>query len=127
MTGVITTSVETEDGRCCQGRLYVVDGGTPLLGRDLQQSLHISVKHGSAVCTVEQQPTSAVRSVGDTNVLPPTPSETESVLPPIKGFVHRVQLREGAVPVQQKLRPLPFAIREEVKQHLQELEKQQII
>ncbi|KAF0300427.1 hypothetical protein FJT64_027083 [Amphibalanus amphitrite] len=49
VTGVITASVETEDGRSCQGRLYVVDGGTPLLGRDLQKSLCISTWHGSTV------------------------------------------------------------------------------
>ncbi|KAF0297636.1 hypothetical protein FJT64_004848 [Amphibalanus amphitrite] len=56
VTGVITASVETEDGRSCQGRLYVVDGGTPLLGRDLQKSLCISTWHGSAVYEVDRQP-----------------------------------------------------------------------
>ena len=115
VAGVISTTVETEDGRRCQGCLYVVDGGTALLGRDLQRSLHISVKDGSAVCAVAAG--AEDRSVG----------EATSDLPPIKGFVHRVQLRDDAVPVQQKLRPLPFALREEVKRHLQELEDQQII
>ena len=129
VSGVITTTVETEDGRSCEGCLYVVDGGTPLLGRDLQRSLLISVRHGSAVCEIDHAPDTATddRSVDDANVLPSIARETSRVLPPIKGFVHRVQLRAGAVPVQQKLRPLPFAIREEVKQHLQDLEKQQII
>ncbi|KAF0293074.1 hypothetical protein FJT64_009045 [Amphibalanus amphitrite] len=56
VTGVITASVETEDGRSCQGRLYVVDGGTPLLGRDLQKSLCISTWHGSTVYEVDRQP-----------------------------------------------------------------------
>ena len=112
--GVISATVETEDGRCCQSSLYVVDGSTALLGRDLQRSLHISVKDGSVVCEVAD---TAQRSV----------DEMTKVLPPIKGFVHRVQLRDDAVPVQQKLRPLRFAIREEVKRHLQELEEQQII
>ncbi|XP_043239605.1 uncharacterized protein LOC122390579 [Amphibalanus amphitrite] len=114
VAGVIAVTVETEDGRSCQSSLYVTDGSTALLGRDLQRSLHISVKDGSVVCAVAD---AAPRSV----------DETTNVLPPIRGFVHRVQLRDDAVPVQQKLRPLPFAIREEVKRHLQELEEQQII
>ena len=115
VAGVISTTVETGDGRCCVGCLYVVEGGTALLGRDLQKSLHISVKDGSAVCAVAADPEG--RSVG----------EEGTVLPPIRGFVHRVQLRGDAVPVQQKLRPLPFALREEVKRHMKELQDQDII
>ena len=65
--------------------------------------------------------------MSDAEVLPPIHHDIMSVLPPIRGFVHRVQLRDGAVPVQQKLRPLPLSVREEVKQHLHDLEKQQII
>ena len=103
-----------------------MDGGAPLLGRDLQKSLRISVRHGSAVCAVEQQPSRSEVGSGD-DVLPSIDHVATSVLPPIKGFVHRVQLKNDVVPVQQKLRPLPFALREEVRQHLQELEEQQII
>ncbi|KAF0296360.1 hypothetical protein FJT64_006184 [Amphibalanus amphitrite] len=50
VAGVIAVTVETEDGRSCQSSLYVADGSTALLGRDLQRSLHISVKDGSVVC-----------------------------------------------------------------------------
>ncbi|KAF0295348.1 hypothetical protein FJT64_007111 [Amphibalanus amphitrite] len=52
VAGVIAVTVETEDGRSCQSSLYVADGSTALLGRDLQRSLHISVKDGSVVCAV---------------------------------------------------------------------------
>ena len=114
VVGVIAVTVKTEDGRSCQISLYAADGSAALLRHDLLRSLHISVKDGSVVCAVTD---TTQRSV----------NKTTKALPPIRGFVHRVQLRDDAVPVQQKLRQLPFAIREEVKRHLQELEKQQII
>ena len=86
VTGVITASVETEDGRSCQGRLYVVDGGTPLLGRDLQKTLCIYTWHGSVVCEVDQQPERpSDREVGsDQNSATQTRSVTHAeVLPPM--------------------------------------------
>ena len=77
---------------------YVVDGATPLLGRDLQRALGISVVCGSTVCAVDQ--------------------EADSALPAITGFVQRVKVKPEVQPVQQHLRPLPYALREEVKKHL---------
>ena len=74
----------------------------PLLGCDLQQLLSVTVKEGNVVCAVD-------------------------VLPPLQGFVHRVKVNEGVTPVRQKLRPLPLAVRDEVKAHLAKLEKQGVI
>ena len=105
--GVIHASVVNE-GKKTSAKLYVMNGGTvPLLGRDLQCSLQISVKHGNVVCAV----------------LP----ESISGLPPLRGFVHRVNVKDDVFPVQQKMRPLPYSVREEVKAHLADLEEKGII
>ena len=79
---------------------HPVDAETPLLGRDLQLALKLSIRHGEAVCAVNQQ---------------------DGMLPAISGFVHRIRVKPDAIPVQQRLRPLPFALRQEAKEHLTEL------
>ena len=106
--GQVLAKVTTKEGKEAEARLYVTRAGTvPLLGRDLQQELQMTVKNGSVVCAVS-------------NLSP-------AVLPPIKGFVHRVNTRSDVTPIQQKMRPLPLAVREEVKAHLQELEEKGVI
>ena len=110
VAGVLKCDVESRD-LSVQASLYVVEGAVALLGRDLQKLLQITVVHGSTVCAVADQPED-LEGTG---------------LPCIKGFVHRPQLKEGAVAVQQKLRPLPLALREEVDAHLKDLEGQRII
>ena len=75
--GVIHASVVSE-GKKTSAKLYVMNGGTvPLLGRDLQCSLQISVRNGNVVCAV----------------LP----ESMSGLPPLRGFVHRVNKKNDVL------------------------------
>lgn len=110
VAGVLRCDVESR-GVSVPASLYVVKGAVALLGRDLQKLLQITVVHGTTVCAVAEQP-----------------EELEgTALPCIKGVVHRPQLKEGAVPVQQKLRSLPLALREEVADHLKDLEEEGII
>ena len=104
--GMMTATVTSDSGKSVEGTLFVVGfHSVPLLGRDLQQLLSVTVKEGNVVCAVEG----------------------EDVLPPLQGFVHRVKVNEGVTPVRQKLRPLPLAVRDEVKAHLAKLEKQDVI
>ena len=105
--GVVQVVVQAPNGNLSPASLYVVDAGMPLLGRDLQEQLKLSVVHGMSVCAVQER----------------APEE----LPSLSGFIHRVQLKPDVTPVQQKLRPLPFALREEVKAHLQKLQEAGII
>ena len=63
------------------------------------------MKNGTDVCLVQQT----------------------SQLPAINGFVHKVRLRSDVEPVKKKLRSLPYAVREDVTKHLQELEEQGVI
>ncbi|XP_043246361.1 uncharacterized protein K02A2.6-like [Amphibalanus amphitrite] len=112
VVGVIHATV-TSNGKSADADLYVMRGGTvPLLGRDLQLSLQITVKNGNAVCAV---------SPGS------QPEPSQPGLPPLRGFVHRVKVRDGVSPVQQKMRPLPYSVREEVKAHLADLEAKGVI
>ena len=110
VAGMLRCDVESR-GVTVPVLLYVVEGAVALLGRDLQKLLQVTVVHGSTVCAVDDRP-----------------DDPEGVcLPCIKGVVHKPQLKEGAVPVQQKLRSLPFALREEVDAHLKELENQGVV
>ena len=112
VVGVIRATV-TRDDRSVQADLYVMRGGTvPLLGRDLQSTLQVTVKNGNIVCAVSHDR----RSEFD-----------QSELPPLRGFVHRVKVKDGVSPVQQKMRPLPYSVREEVKAHLADLEAKGVI
>ena len=112
VVGVVRATV-TSGGQSSEAELYVMRGGfVPLLGRDLQFCLQITVKNGNVVCALSPE-------------CQPESSQTD--LPPLRGFVHRVNVREGVPPVQQKMRPLPYSIREEVKTHLADLEAKGII
>lgn len=102
--------------------LYVVRGGTALLGMDLIRALKWTLSHDSA-------PSS---SSADLNLAPPTTPVMEtksepSLLGCVSGFVHKVKIRDNAVPVQQKLRRLPFAVRQSVSEELDKLLKAGII
>ncbi|XP_043240800.1 uncharacterized protein K02A2.6-like [Amphibalanus amphitrite] len=105
--GVVQVTVQAENGNSSQVSLYVVDAGVPLLGRDLQEKLKLSVIHGATVCAIQEQ----------------MPEE----LPSLTGFVHRVRLKTEVNPVQQRLRPLPYAVREEVRDHLLKLQQAGVI
>ncbi|XP_043200184.1 uncharacterized protein LOC122369471 [Amphibalanus amphitrite] len=103
--GVITVPVTSSSGQTAQADVYVAEAGMALLGRDLQRMLHITVKNGTTVCLVD-------------HVKP---------LPAISGFVHKVQLKPDVTPTRGKPRTLPYSVRDEVTQHLLELEAQGII
>ncbi|KAF0296969.1 hypothetical protein FJT64_000554 [Amphibalanus amphitrite] len=86
--GVVQVTVQAENGNSSQVSLYVVDAGVPLLGRDLQEKLKLSVIHGATVCAIKEE-------------------QMPEELPSLTGFVHSVKLKTEVNPVQQRLRPLP--------------------
>ncbi|XP_043189707.1 uncharacterized protein K02A2.6-like [Amphibalanus amphitrite] len=102
--GKMTVTVRGPDSGEVLADIYVAVGQLPLMGRDLQQQLALTVRHGNVVCQVSSQ-----------------------VLPAIRGYVHKVRLRPDAVPVQLPLRTMPYALRDEVGAHLEDLERQGII
>lgn len=79
---------------------------------DLFTALHLEIRNGSIASFAED---------GQTTV-----NFTEP-LGVAAGFVHKVNVRSDVPPVQQKLRRLPFAVRDAVSQELERLESEGII
>ena len=102
--GKMAVTVSGAETQGVQADVYVAVGQVPLMGRDLQQKLEVTVRNGNVVCQLNSR-----------------------VLPAIRGYVHKVRLKPDAVPVQMPLRTMPYALREEVSKHLQDLEQQGII
>ncbi|ROL53190.1 hypothetical protein DPX16_21123 [Anabarilius grahami] len=97
---------------CTQVSFFIVPGGTPLLGMDLFTALHLDIRNGSVV-------SSAKNGQVAVNFTEP--------LGLAAGFVHKVNVRSDVLPIQQKLRRLPFAVRDAVSQELKRLESEGII
>ena len=100
--------------KSANANLYVVPGGTPILGMDLFTALRLDISsdcmHSSTPPTIPVKHTTAVAELGE-----------------VVNFVHKVKVRSEITPVQQKLRRLPFSIRDEGTAELLRLEKEGII
>ncbi|CAM1327443.1 Uncharacterised protein r2_g3648 [Pycnogonum litorale] len=83
----------------------VVKSGRCLLGKDSIQALHLNISGRDLSCYA-------------------VTSSNSDCLPVIKGFTHKVN---NIPPVQQKLRTLPFTIRQKVSDKLVQLERQSVI
>ncbi len=95
-----------------QASFYIVPGGTPLLGMDLFTALHLDIRNGS-IASSEGNGQVAVNYTEPLGLA--------------AGFVHKVNVRSDVPPVQQKLRRLPFAVRDAVSQEIKRLESEGII
>lgn len=110
-------------GRCTSVLLYVVPGGTTILGLDGIAALDMKIQGSPLRCLLMTQ---------ETPVLPPElRSEFEHLfakeLGTVRGFTHKVRVRASVQPVASKLRRLPLVIREQVSAEVQKLEAQGII
>uniref|UniRef100_A0A096M9H1 Retrotransposon gag domain-containing protein n=1 Tax=Poecilia formosa TaxID=48698 RepID=A0A096M9H1_POEFO len=98
--------------------------GTPLLGQNLMEALHICIT-GNAVlppCTAPAAP------VMTTDASPASlASAAAADIGCVKSFVHKVRLDPTVKPVRQKLRRLPFAVRAPVSAELNRLLKAGVI
>lgn len=103
--------------------LYVVRGGSALLGMDPIRALNWTFTHKlnqvSSSATDQPSPSAAAPAIETTNI--------NSSFGCVTGFVHKVKVREDAVPVQQRLRRLPFAVRQAVSDELDMMLKEGII
>lgn len=86
---------------------YIVKSGNALMGMDLIHSLNLCIT-GNKVLTLKQ----SVQQVFHTD----TPSFGCA-----KNYVHKVKMHENFIPVQQKLRRLPFSVRDAVSTELNRL------
>lgn len=96
-------------GRTTNRKIYIVYQGSAVLGRDLFRALRMQVINGQVTQALSTQSHYAVESV------------TVEKLGCAKGFIHKVKVRPDVKPVQQKLRRLPFSVREAVSKELKKL------
>ena len=103
-------------GDCsAMAELYIVQQGTAVLGRDLFSALQLQILNGTV--------SSSVRNCSVSMVAP----TQMTALGCAKGFIHKVKTRSDVQPVQQKLRRLPFSVREAVSVELRKLVEQDVI
>lgn len=102
--GCLSATVQHAD-TTVPATLYVVKTGTALLGSDLFRALRLSIEHNAVLSPATSSPafTSPVAPVAEVIAQ----SVTGEKLGLAKGFIHRVKIREGVQPVQQKLRKAP--------------------
>lgn len=102
-------------GRSSNKDIYIVYHGSAVLGRDLFRALRMQVIDGQVIPASSIQSNYAVESV------------TVETLGCTKGFTHKVKVCPDVKPVQQKLRRLPFSVREAVSKELKKLVEQDVI
>ena len=86
---------------------FIVPSGTPILVMDVFTALGLIVVNG---CVTPASVLST--SVHQTSVWQTSNPNITGTIGYAKGFVHRVKIRPDVVPIQQKLRHLPFAVRD---------------
>ncbi|KAI2643843.1 Retrovirus-related Pol polyprotein from transposon 17.6 [Labeo rohita] len=96
--------------------LYIVKGSTALMGMDLIRALNCSFHFHTIPA-----PDDLHAVVGETI---PAPNASVGC---VKGFVHKPTVKSDATPVRQKLRRLPFAVRQAVSAELDSLLQKGII
>lgn len=112
--GCVTLDVLCHD-KSAKCNFYVVPVGVPILGMDLLTALQLDITKHSI-----QSPTPPSAQVQHTHT---TSTDNKGVT----NFIHKVKLRPEIPPVQQKLRRLPFSIRDDVTAELVRMEKEGII
>ena len=124
VSGVLHTQVRFGD-TVAQGRIYIVERGEPILGRDLISALQLILKDNVVQMIV---PAASNSSTSEADAVKTAyPMLFQDRIGTGKGFVHQVRTKPDANPVQQKLRRLPFAVRDKVSQELKRLEAADII
>ncbi|KAJ1184536.1 hypothetical protein NDU88_001342, partial [Pleurodeles waltl] len=87
--------------RSIEGKMYVADCGPPILGWVHQYDLHIVIDPHSVDKML------IVDVVSLDKILNGAKDVFEERLGELKGYVHRIVLRAGAVPVKHKMRRVP--------------------
>ncbi|XP_041360993.1 uncharacterized protein K02A2.6-like [Gigantopelta aegis] len=120
--------VRFHKGQVSQGTFYIVQSGTSLLGKDIIQTLDIGIHGGSLTCFATRGNASSDEPTSDSVSIPDRfPQLFSDKIGKVKGFKHKIKVRSDVKPVQQKLRRLPFAVRNAVSAELKKLENSDII
>lgn len=103
---------------------YVVKTATALLGLDLFRALRLSFEHNAVL------PDAASPLAANSPAVPAAEIKAGSLTEELglaKGFIHKVKVREGAQPIQEKLRRLPVSFRQAVTAEIERLLKMDVI
>lgn len=100
----------------------VVESGVTLLGLNMFVALHMCIE-GDKVITANPSGSPDPKSILPVPIPLSAPETKVREIGCAKGFVHKIQLKPYAIPVQQKLRRLPFSVRQAVTEELQDLDK----
>ena len=101
----------------CKVNFYVTETGTPLMGMDLITALKLRIG-GDNVLSVSP----ACNPPASSPVMQISKDEAQApTVGCVKGFMHKVKVSESAIPVRQKLRRLPFAVRSDVSDEFNRL------
>lgn len=130
-----TIRLASDPKRCASAHIFVVQSGIAIMGLDLIRSLGITItggKNGNESQTPSSDPptpnaptfTSNTTAVDMRKQYPELFSEKVGLA---KNYVDKVKVRPSVVPVQQKLRNLPFSVRDEVANELKRLKDAEII
>lgn len=119
--GYISTNISFNEKKCKNFKVHVIKHGGPnLLGRDFMNAFEVSLTNINMLKTelistdIEKLKVKYAKLFNDN----------------IGKYVHetfKIRLKEQAVPIFHKPRPIPFAFREKVEIQLKKLEKQGII
>ena len=121
-----TVRLVSNPERSVRAHIFVVQSGIAIMGLDLIRSLGITITAGKVMLmndTTSQTPPS------------PNPPDVRKQYPDLfngqvglaKNYVHKVKVAQSVPPVQQKLRNLPFSVRDEVAKELKRLKDADII
>ena len=98
----------------CKVNFYVTETGTPLMGMDLITALKLRIG-GDNVLSVSP----ACNPPASSPVMQLSKAEAQApTVGCVEGLMHKVKVSQSAIPVRQKLRRLPFAVRSDVSDEL---------
>lgn len=112
----------THDGHSAKSSFMVVESGVTLLGLNMFVALHMCIE-GDKVITANPSGSPDPKPILPVPMPLSAPETKVREIGCAKGFVHKIQLKPYAIPVQQKLRRLPFSVRQAVTEELQDLDK----
>ena len=124
VVGSFQTNV-SYNGKSTVAKWFIVKQGTTLIGKDLIQALSLTIDGKTLTCnaTSMKENTPAPNNLQNITVRDPVAAEFPELFNDepglIKGYKHQIRLKEGAQPKQQKLRSVPFAVRDQLKEALQ--------
>ncbi|KAJ1179875.1 hypothetical protein NDU88_005108 [Pleurodeles waltl] len=103
------------------GKVYVAESGPPILGWMHNNNLNIIVNpRGKEQILVVVD--------GDVNVILEEMGEVfREELGELKGYVHKIRMKQGTVAVKHKVRKVPIIVREEVSKMLKDMLKEGVI